>query len=107
VGAGLGAGISAASYRPCKPSPNFSTCFFDISREDQAPIFGIVGLVGGAVVGAWLPTSEIIYRGRVLSSIDHREGGGCVVAIILVPYFSTQPSTSAVIFDPDGRLSEE
>jgi hypothetical protein len=62
VGAGLGAGIGAASYRPCKPPPNFSTCFFDISRGDQAAIFGIVGLVGGAAVGALLPMSEIIYR---------------------------------------------
>jgi len=62
VGAGLGAGIGAASYRQCKPPPDFSTCFFDISRGDQAAIFGIMGLVGGAAVGALLPISEIIYR---------------------------------------------
>jgi|ERR1700722_2486027 hypothetical protein len=62
VGAGLGAGIGAASYRPCKPPPNFSSCFFDISRGQQAAIFGIVGFVGGAAVGALLPMSEIIYR---------------------------------------------
>jgi hypothetical protein len=62
VGAGLGAGIGAASYRPCKPPPDFSTCFFDISRGDQAAIFGIIGFVGGAAVGALLPMSEIIYR---------------------------------------------
>ena len=62
VGAGLGAGIGVASYRPCQPPRGYSTCFFDISRGTQSAIFGTMGLVGGAVVGALLPMSEIIYR---------------------------------------------
>jgi hypothetical protein len=64
VGAGVGAGIGAATYSPCKPPPSsvFSSCFFDITRGNQAAIFGVVGLVGGAVTGALWPSHPIIYR---------------------------------------------
>ena len=63
VGAGVGAGIGAATYSPCKPPPNsgFSTCFFDITRGNQAAIFGVIGLVGGAATGALWPSRPIIY----------------------------------------------
>jgi hypothetical protein len=63
VGAGVGAGIGAATYSPCKPLPNsgFSTCFFDITRGNQAAIFGVIGLVGGAATGALWPSRPIIY----------------------------------------------
>jgi hypothetical protein len=63
VGAGLGAGIGAASYRKCVSPPDaFIGCLQVIDRGEQAAIFGVVGLVGGAVTGALFPTSEIIYR---------------------------------------------
>lgn len=63
VGAGVGAGIGAASYHPCTPPPNtFVGCIFDLTRGQQAGIFGVIGFVGGAAAGALWPTREIIYR---------------------------------------------
>jgi hypothetical protein len=65
IGAGAGAGIGAASYRSkCAPdSTGVVVCgqpFF--SKGFDAAFGAAVGFVGGAVVGALWPSSEIIYR---------------------------------------------
>jgi hypothetical protein len=63
IGAGLGAGIGAASYHPCTPPPNsFVGCIFDLTRGQQAGVFGIIGFFSGMVTGALWPTHEIVYR---------------------------------------------
>jgi hypothetical protein len=64
IGAGVGAGIGAAVYHPCENHPPLNDqCSFDIgSRGLDAAFGGVVGLVGGAVVGALLPTGKTIYR---------------------------------------------
>ena len=59
VGAGIGAGIGAATGGPCKMP---SSCFFYLTRGQQAAIFAVPGLAIGAAVGALWPTHEIIYR---------------------------------------------
>jgi hypothetical protein len=59
VGAGVGAGIGAATGGPCKVP---SSCFFYLTRGQQAAIFAAPGIVIGAAVGALWPTHEIIYR---------------------------------------------
>lgn len=59
VGAGIGAGIGAATGGPCKMP---SSCFFYLSRPEQAAIFAVPGLAIGAAVGALWPTHEVIYR---------------------------------------------
>jgi hypothetical protein len=59
VGAGIGAGIGAATGGPCKVP---SSCFFYLTRPQQAAIFAVPGLAIGAAVGALWPTHEIIYR---------------------------------------------
>jgi hypothetical protein len=60
LGAGLGAGIGAAAYRGCNPAQSF--CFNPIGRGGEAGIFAVVGLAGGAIVGALWPSHELIYR---------------------------------------------
>jgi hypothetical protein len=69
IGAGAGAGIGAASYRQkCGPgnTPIGGTgiiCgqpFF--SKGFDAAFGAAIGLVGGAALGAFWPTHEIIYR---------------------------------------------
>ncbi len=62
VGTGVAAGIGAATYHACVPTPPFSTCFFDITRGQQADIFAIFGFVGGAATGALWPSHTTIYR---------------------------------------------
>jgi hypothetical protein len=59
VGAGIGAGIGAATGGPCKMP---SSCFFYLTRPEQAAIFAVPGLAIGAAVGALWPTHEVIYR---------------------------------------------
>jgi hypothetical protein len=58
VGAGAGAGIGAAADHPCS-SQGF--CIDPIGRGGAAGIGAVVGLVGGAVVGALLPSHKMIY----------------------------------------------
>jgi hypothetical protein len=60
VGAGVGAGIGAATYHPCPPSQGF--CLDIGGRELPTAIGGGIGFVGGAVVGALLPSHTTIYR---------------------------------------------
>ena len=59
VGGGIGAGIGAATGGPCKVP---SSCFFYLTRPQQAAVFAVPGIVIGAAVGALLPTHEVIYR---------------------------------------------
>ena len=59
IGAGVGAGIGAATGGPCMMP---SSCFFYLTRGQQAAIFAAPALVLGAVAGALWPTSEMIYR---------------------------------------------
>jgi len=59
VGAGIGAGIGAAAHHSC---PSTQTFCLDIGgRSLPAAIGGTVGLLGGAVIGALIPTHETIY----------------------------------------------
>jgi hypothetical protein len=59
VGGGVGAGIGAATFSPCSSQ---SFCIQPGGRALPAGIGAVVGLVGGAVVGAFLPTHKTIYR---------------------------------------------
>lgn len=59
VGAGVGAGIGAATYQPCSSQ---SFCIQPGGRGLPAGIGAVIGLVGGAAVGALLPTHNTIYR---------------------------------------------
>jgi hypothetical protein len=59
VGAGVGAGIGAAAHHSC---PSTQTFCLDIGgRSLPAAIGGTVGLLGGAAIGAFIPTHETIY----------------------------------------------
>jgi hypothetical protein len=63
AGAGVGAGIGAAVYHPCETPPQAAVQCFDIGgRGLEAAFGGTIGFVGGAVVGALLPTSNTIYH---------------------------------------------
>jgi hypothetical protein len=77
--AGVGAGIGAASYRPCMTPPQaaFFSCL-DFGRGPQAAIGALVGLVGGAVTGALWPSHKIIYRvnGSALDFAPLRDSTG-------------------------------
>jgi hypothetical protein len=57
VGAGVGAVIGAATDHTCS-GPD---CFNIIGKGGAAGIVAVVGFVGGAVVGALLPTHNTIY----------------------------------------------
>ena len=59
VGAGVGAGIGAATYHPCSSQ---SFCIQPGGRGLPVGIGAVIGLVGGAAVGALLPTHNTIYR---------------------------------------------
>ena len=63
LGAGVGAGIGAAAYHPCSPTNN-TFCLNPGGRGLPAAIGAVVGLVGGAVIGALWPSHETIYRAR-------------------------------------------
>ena len=59
VGAGVGAGIGAAAHQSC---PSTQTFCLDIGgRRLPAAVGATVGLLGGAAVGAFIPTHETIY----------------------------------------------
>ena len=59
VGAGVGAGIGAAAHHSC---PSTQTFCLDIGgRSLPAGIGAVVGLLGGAAVGALLPSHETVY----------------------------------------------
>jgi hypothetical protein len=65
VGAGAGAGIGAALDHPPKPCPPDVLCLGGLGDDNRglaALVFGAIGLVGGAVVGALLPSHKMIYH---------------------------------------------
>ena len=59
VGAGIGAGIGAAAHHSCPSSQTF--CFDIGGRSLPAGIGAVAGFLGGAAIGAVLPTHETIY----------------------------------------------
>jgi hypothetical protein len=58
VGAGVGAGIGAATYHPCA-SPSF--CIGVGGRGLPTAVGAAIGLVGGLITGALLPSHQTIY----------------------------------------------
>lgn len=60
AGAGIGAGIGAAAHKSC---PSTQTFCLDIGgRTVPAAIGGVIGLLGGGVIGALLPSHETVYE---------------------------------------------
>ena len=59
VGAGAGAGIGAAAHHGCSASQTF--CLDIGGRSLPAGIGAVVGFLGGAAVGALLPSHETVY----------------------------------------------
>ena len=64
VGAGAGAGIGAATSR-CS---NSTDTFCGLGRSIAVGVGGLVGLVGGAGVGAAIPSHPTIYQARPANS---------------------------------------
>lgn len=62
VGAGAGAGIAAAASRCSNSNTSFSLC--GIGRGAEVAIGAAVGLVGGAGIGAAIPSHPTIYRAQ-------------------------------------------
>jgi hypothetical protein len=62
VGAGVGAGIGAVAYQPCSPSNSF--CLNPGGRGLPAAIGAVVGLAGGAVIGALWPSHKTVYSAK-------------------------------------------
>jgi hypothetical protein len=60
VGAGAGAGITAAASRCSNSNTSFNLC--GIGRGAEVAIGAAVGLVGGAGIGAAIPSHPTIYR---------------------------------------------
>jgi thiamine pyrophosphate-dependent acetolactate synthase large subunit-like protein len=58
VGFGAGAGVGAAAAHPCSPSQPY--CLTP-GRGIPAAFGGVIGLAGGAVVGALVPSHKTIY----------------------------------------------
>lgn len=58
AGAGIGAAIGAATYKPCS-APSF--CLDVGGRALPAGIGAVVGGVGGVVVGVLLPSHQTVY----------------------------------------------
>lgn len=59
VGAGVGAGIGAAAHHSCSSTQTF--CFDIGGRSLPAGIGAVAGFLGGAAIGALLPSHETIY----------------------------------------------
>jgi hypothetical protein len=60
VGAGVGAGIGVAASRCSNSNTSFNLC--GLGRPVEVAIGAVVGLVGGAGLGAAIPTHPTIYR---------------------------------------------
>jgi len=59
VGAGIGAGIGAAAHKSCSSTQAF--CLDIGGRSLPAAVGGTVGLLGGATIGALLPSHQTVY----------------------------------------------
>ena len=66
VGAGAGAGIGAVSTR-CSGSNSFDFC--DLGRSIAVGLGAVVGLAGGAGIGAAIPSHPTIYRAEPANRI--------------------------------------
>jgi hypothetical protein len=60
IGAGVGAGIGAATFHPCPPTQAF--CFQIGGRAVPAGLGAVIGLLGGATIGALSTEHETVYR---------------------------------------------
>jgi hypothetical protein len=59
AGAGVGAGIGAATHKPCPSSQSF--CLDIGGKALPAGIGAVIGGIGGAAVGALLPSHSTLY----------------------------------------------
>jgi thiamine pyrophosphate-dependent acetolactate synthase large subunit-like protein len=66
VGAGAGAGIGAAASRCSNSNTSFNFC--GLGRGVEVAIGAVVGLVGGAGIGAAIPSHPTIYRAEPAKS---------------------------------------
>jgi hypothetical protein len=66
VGAGAGAGIGAAASRCSNTNTSFNFC--GLGRGAEIAIGAVVGLVGGAGIGAAIPGHPTIYRAEPTKS---------------------------------------
>ena len=66
VGAGAGAGIGAAASRCSSSNNTFNFC--GLGRGVEVALGAVVGLVGGAGVGAAIPSHPTIYRAEPAKS---------------------------------------
>ncbi len=68
VGAGVGAAIGAGVFHGCTPnnsSGQFPNCVgVSIGRGEGAAIIAPIGFLAGALVGAFVPGHQTIYRAR-------------------------------------------
>lgn len=63
IGAGAGAGLGAATYHKCVPNPQvFLSCLGDFGRGPQTAVGAVIGLAGGAIIGALWPDHHTVYR---------------------------------------------
>jgi len=70
AGAGVGAGIAAAASRCSNSNTSFNLC--GIGRGAEVAIGAVVGLAGGAGIGAAIPSHPTIYRAEsAKSNIPH------------------------------------
>src|SRR5260370_21522844 len=66
IGAGAGAGIGAASSRCSNSNASFNLC--GIGQGIAVGLGGLVGLAGGAGIGAAIPSHPTIYRAQPAKS---------------------------------------
>jgi hypothetical protein len=66
AGAGAGTGIAAAASRCSTSNTSFNLC--GIGRGAEVAISALVGLVGGAGIGAAIPSHPTIYRAEPAKS---------------------------------------
>lgn len=66
VGAGAGAGIAAAASRCSNSNTSFNLC--GIGRGAEVAVGAVVGLAGGAGIGAAIPSHPTIYRAEPAKS---------------------------------------
>ncbi len=66
VGAGAGAGIGAAASRCSNSNTSFNLC--GIGRGAEVALGAVVGLAGGAGIGAAIPSHPTIYRAQPAKS---------------------------------------
>jgi hypothetical protein len=66
VGAGVGAGIGTAASRCSSSNGSFNLC--GIARGAEVAVGAVIGLAGGAGIGAAIPSHPTIYRAQPAKS---------------------------------------